>query len=68
MRIRATKILADPQREQPLAYCPRCGGEIYRYDPVGDLGGQLVHAGCIPSGDRFWVPVAPAVSFFEETC
>ena len=38
----AISYLMDKQTEISLAYCPRCGGEIYRYDPVGDLGGCLV--------------------------
>ena len=26
--------LRDPQEELPVDYCSRCGGEIYRFDPV----------------------------------
>ena len=43
----AISYLMDKQTEISLAYCPRCGGEIYRYDPVGDLGGCLVHEDCM---------------------
>lgn len=31
----AISYLMDKQTEISLACCPRCGGEIYRYDPVG---------------------------------
>ena len=26
--------LRDPQREAPVDWCARCGGEIYPFDPV----------------------------------
>lgn len=32
----------DAQTEEPLTYCPECGGEIYRYDPVAEVDGTLV--------------------------
>ena len=37
-RIRA-RPLRDAQRARPAAYCRRCGGELYRYDPVLPEGG-----------------------------
>lgn len=60
--------LSDKQAEKPLAYCPRCGGEIYRYDPVGDIGGYLIHEDCMEFEEQEFCSVAPAISFFEEAC
>ena len=51
-----------------LAYCPRCGGDIYRYDPVGDLGGCLVHEDCMKFEEQEFFMTAPAISFFKEEC
>lgn len=59
-------FLTDKQTEEPLAYCPRCGGEIYRYDSVGDLGGCLVHEDCMEFEEQEFCVTAPAISFFEE--
>ena len=37
--------LRDVQRARPAAYCRRCGGELYRYDPVlWKNGGRLCPA------------------------
>lgn len=39
--------LRDPQDEPPIAYCPRCGGEIYENDDVEIYAGKLLHAECM---------------------
>lgn len=66
MNYNMTGLLADVQKDAPLAYCPRCGGEIYRYDPVGDVGGSLVHEDCMEFEEQELYATAPAISFFEE--
>lgn len=58
--------LQDGQQEAPVAWCGRCGGEIYRYDEAGDVGGMLVHEACMSFEETELLPVAPAVSFLEE--
>ena len=61
----AISYLMDKQTERSLAYCPRCGEEIYRYDPVGDLGGCLVHEDCMKFEEQEFFMTAPAISFFK---
>lgn len=66
--IRRAATLHDVQTGAPLTYCPECGGEIYRYNQVADVGGQLVHVECIHPEDQEFFQAAPAISFIEETC
>jgi len=61
-------IFRDAQTEEPLTYCSECGGEVYRYDPVADVDGSLVHRDCIHPEDQECLYIAPAISFFEEVC
>lgn len=39
--------LRDAQDQPPIAYCPRCGGEIYENDDVEIMRGELVHESCL---------------------
>lgn len=39
--------LRDPQNDPPIAYCKRCGGEIYEEDNVEIFSGELVHESCL---------------------
>jgi alkyl hydroperoxide reductase subunit AhpF len=61
-------ILHDTQTDNPLAYCPECGGEIYHYDQVADVGGALVHLECIENDAQDMFRFAPAISFFGDGC
>lgn len=61
-------IFRDAQKEAPLTYCADCGDEVYRYDPVADVDGSLVHRDCIHPEDQEYLHIAPAISFFEEVC
>lgn len=47
MNIRIKNPMRDPQDEPPIAYCKRCGGEIYEEDDVEIFGGDLVHENCL---------------------
>ena len=42
----------DPQRARPAAYCRRCGGELYRYDPVLWEGGGRLCPACAAERQR----------------
>lgn len=43
----------DIQRKPPWAYCCRCGGELYRYDPVvWDEGGVPLCGDCAGTAGR----------------
>lgn len=44
--------LRDPQDEPPIAYCARCGGEIYEEDDVEIFAGGLVHEDCLTEEER----------------
>lgn len=50
-RIRA-RPLRDAQRARPAAYCRRCGGELYRYDPVLPEGGGRLCPVCAGESKR----------------
>lgn len=39
--------IRDTQDQPPIAYCPRCGGEIYENDDVDIIGVELVHEDCL---------------------
>lgn len=58
--------LADAQDEAALCECGRCFGEIYRLDPVGEVGGVLFHVNCMTAEEREYSRMAHAMSFFEE--
>lgn len=61
--------LRDTQQEPPICFCPRCGGEVYRYDQVGGgLCGCLVHEDCMTPDEQEEFPIAPAISFYCEEC
>ena len=60
-RIRA-RPLRDAQRARPAAYCRRCGGELYRYDPA------LREDGCVrsaPENQNGWRTRERAMTLFE---
>lgn len=50
----------DTQQEAPVAFCCRCGGEIYRYDLACDVGGGLVHEECMSREEKDLFPVEEA--------
>lgn len=58
--------LGDRQDVGALAWCSRCGMEIYREDPVGEVGGQWLHAACVTAEEQEYSRFAPARSFFTE--
>lgn len=53
----------DTQQEAPVAFCCRCGGEIYRYDDVCDVGGGLVHEECMSHEEKDVFPVGKAYRY-----
>ena len=55
--------LQDGQQEAPVAFCCRCGGEIYRYDDVCDVGGGLVHEECMSQEEKDVFPVGKAYRY-----
>ena len=66
MNIRIKNPLRDPQEDQPIAYCPRCGGEIYEEDDVDIFGGDLVHEDCLTEEEREDCVLRRAASCFEN--
>ena len=58
----------DVQQQCSVADCPRCMGEIYRYDMVADISGRLVHEDCMNAEEQEEYLVNPASSFFEDAC
>ena len=60
--------LRDVQDDAPLGACGRCHQEIYRYDPVGDVAGALLHVDCMTREEQEDCRIAPAASFFVEAC
>lgn len=59
-------FLGDTQDVGALAWCSRCGMEIYREDPVGEAGGGLLHLDCMTAEEQEYSRFAPARSFFTE--
>lgn len=51
MSIRLKSTLRDTQDDPPIAYCKRCGGEIYEEDDVEIFGGDLVHEDCLTADE-----------------
>lgn len=39
----------DRQQDAPIAYCPICGGEIYRRFDAEEIDGTLYHSECLES-------------------
>lgn len=58
--------LADAQDEAALCECGRCFGEIYRLDPVGEVGGVLFHVDCMTAEEQEFYRMAPAFALFQE--
>lgn len=56
----------DPQQEEPVGWCPRCVGEIYRYDIVGEVEGTLVHEECLEREEWEVVSTGEAVDCIEN--
>lgn len=56
----------DKQQDAPLTNCYCCGAEIYRYDPVADIGGALAHVSCLGKCGEDVFVVGPAISFFID--
>lgn len=66
MPMKILSFLGDAQDVGALAWCPRCGMEIYREDPVGEAGGGLLHLDCMTAEEQEYSRLAPAMSFFWE--
>ena len=60
--------LGDAQDAPAIVECPRCGGEVYYLDPVGDVGGRLLHIDCLTAEEQEYTRIAPAASFLQEGC
>lgn len=59
-------FLSDAQDAPVLAICPRCGGEVYCLDLVGEVDGVLLHMNCLNREEEPFSQIAPAASFFQE--
>lgn len=60
--------LRDVQLDVPVCHCGRCGLEIYCYDSVAPINGELVHEECMELEEQDDFATAPACSFYEEAC
>ena len=40
--------LTDPQQVPPVVHCGCCGGELYRWDKLWRIAGQIVCEECFP--------------------
>lgn len=60
--------LHDVQQNAPVEFCPRCGGEVYRYDEVSPIDSGLVHEDCMTAWEREDYMTHPAISYFMEEC
>ena len=54
--MRCFSFLGDAQDAPPVALCDRCFGEIYGYDPVGEVEGLLLHESCMTRRERARYP------------
>lgn len=66
MRVFHEPPLRDIQMDDPVAHCPRCKGEVYRYDKVASFSGAFVHEGCMSADELELCATCPAISFMEE--
>lgn len=66
MSLKELSFLGDAQDVGALAWCSRCGMEIYREDPVGEAEGGLLHLDCMTAEEQAYSPLAPAMAFFRE--
>ena len=60
------KYLGDAQDVPALAWCARCNREIYRYDPIGDAEGELLHIDCLTAEEQEYTRIAPAAYLLQE--
>lgn len=44
----------DPPDGKVVGYCCKCGGEVFRYDPVISYMGGIFHEECAPDDARFY--------------
>lgn len=67
MKIRLVP-LRDVQQDKPMCECSRCSGEIYHYDPMGEVEGEYLHIDCMTPSEQEFYRMAPAYAFFLEEC